>query len=508
MKIAVVQFKAFDCGSFREHFQHLKDLALKAADTGADLVLFPECSIPGYYICPEYDRCVDLVRDGSFLSAFAEIAKERSVYVAMGYVREVGGRLRNSLAVFDRGGMQVALTDKSNMWHIDKYLFEPGTEYPVFDTEFGRIGLLICADARIPEIARILRLKGAQLILDSANLVSNAPEVSKLNNQQLQFIIASRAAENRVPMVLANKCGCEYGSVQFAGQSFAFDSSGNLIAQASVDREQIIVVDVDLSSEPLVPARRPCLYGNLTRPTSELPVSAIVESPYRLSDLRVYCSISKFDRSSSSDYAKKALEEIRRGRSLKSKLMFMPTICGFELCDRDLQALENALDSDELLVFGSFCGRWKGYLVRKGGAEVLRPSHACDGSGINVIGFGPLRLGMVFAEELYNCESTRCMMLEGADIAVWFDVRAKNIQTKILRTRCAENKMFAVANLSEGRSFASNPDGAVYCSTFDSGEMLVSFFIDCALSRNKTVVPGTEIVDGRIPSAYGCLLEE
>lgn len=75
----------------------------------------------------------------------------------------------------------------------------------MFDTEFGRIGVMICADGRVPEVARMLRLGGAQLILDAVNLVASAEAPDKLTNQQYQFILPIRAWENGVPIAVCGK---------------------------------------------------------------------------------------------------------------------------------------------------------------------------------------------------------------------------------------------------------------------------------------------------------------
>jgi len=508
MKFSVIQTKGFDCIQFPDHLPHIEELIIRAAQERPDMIVLPETTVPGYYISPDYQGCVDILSDESWKERIAALARQYSVYIAIGYIKRCPEGLYNRAIVFSKDGSVAAETSKSNMWHIDRDLFVPGRDYVVFDTEYGRIGLLICADARIPEIARILKLKGAQIIVDTANLVSNAPDVEKLTNQQLQFIIASRAAENRIPIVLSNKCGCEYDAVFFAGQSFAVDRNGNLIAQASIAKEEILSFEVELSCDGIYPARRPELYSILTAKVTDTPAYAITKKSYRLEDIRSYAALSKFSAADSSEYLEKARRELGKARTLKVSLALLPT-CPDTLGKDDIRALQKELPDGLGAILSSRGPEgWRAYFLTDSSSEEVLPTHI-EGreADIQLIQHGGQSYGFIFDDEVMTPELARCMMLKGADAVIWLNKKASSTQTRIIRTRAAENKLFTIDISMEGRSFAVNPDGAIYSSTFADQEMTITFMIDAALCRNKTVVPGTEIVEGRIPEAYTRLLE-
>ena len=94
-----------------------------------------------------------------------------------------------------------------------------GDELEVFDTPIGRIGIILCGDGRQPEIARVLALKGAQLIIDLTNLTATGSSSEQLSNPQYEYMLPTRAVENKVWFVIANKVGMEADSILYCGKS-------------------------------------------------------------------------------------------------------------------------------------------------------------------------------------------------------------------------------------------------------------------------------------------------
>ena len=510
MKFAIVQTSGFNCEEYSSHAGELIEMIQTAASDGADMIVFPECTIPGYYISPSIDKCMEYIRNSEYLDSIGEIAAKNSVYIAMGCIREEAGKLFNSVIVFGPDGQIVAKADKSNMWHIDRDLFTPGKEYCVFDSPFGRIGVMICADARIPEIARILKLNGAQVIVDSANLVSNAPEKSLLTNQQLQFIVATRAAENRIPIVLANKCSSEYDSIFFAGQSFVVDKEGTLISQASVDQEEILYADVELSSDNVPLRRKPALYARIADASLSSSLQKRFDSPCRLQDLHKFIALIRVGNCLQSEYLDKSSFFIKNADMQHADISVLSP-CGYRINPNTFfERFGYSLSPGKTVIFSSYTENDAvAYIMDCEGVRQISPTHldSCN-DYISAVDCNGIRLGFIFGDELFVPEISRCLMLDGAECIIWMNRDVSDKEMRAIRTRAAENKIFTICSSLFGRSCSINPDGNVYASTFIDQSMLVTCLLDISLARNKTVVPGTEIIMGRIPFAYSRLLED
>ena len=134
----------------------------------------------------------------------------------------------------------------------EKRYFRPGYSAPVFETEIGKIGMIICYDIYFPEITRMLRLQGAQLIV----CISASPSVRK---GFFEVLTAARAMENTVFLAFANLVGIEDG-LQFWGGSRIIAPSGSIIKQAKYDEEDLIMAKINYSDmervEVFVPALR------------------------------------------------------------------------------------------------------------------------------------------------------------------------------------------------------------------------------------------------------------
>jgi len=101
---------------------------------------------------------------------------------------------------------------------FDSRWFCAGEQYPVAETEFGKVGMFICADGRLPEIVRCLSLQGADILLDLTNWVTSGFEKETLTNPQVEYMIPTRALENRVWIIAANKVGMEAKSILYCGK--------------------------------------------------------------------------------------------------------------------------------------------------------------------------------------------------------------------------------------------------------------------------------------------------
>jgi predicted amidohydrolase len=252
----------------------------RAANEGAELVVFPECAVNGY----RYDSREEALRDaqtvpGPATDVLEGVAAETGVHIAVGIVERDGERLYNCAALIGPDGF----VTKYRKTHIpfqavDRFVTPGDIPLHVVETPIGRVGMLICYDLRFPEPARVLALSGVQII---ANL-TNLPPPGWV---QPEFIFRARAAENRVWLVCADRVGTERG-VEFIGRSAIVGPSGVTLAEASESAEEMLVQRIvpseadekDLVFDPgvyemhLLSDRRADLYGALT--ASAVPQTA------------------------------------------------------------------------------------------------------------------------------------------------------------------------------------------------------------------------------------------
>ncbi|MGI6226097.1 MAG: carbon-nitrogen hydrolase family protein, partial [Peptococcales bacterium] len=219
MKIKVVslQLNAYNVGQSDLGLENALMMIDKAALDKPDLVVLPECSFPGYILGLYEDIEEQVKKSTAALELFREKARKYSFYLVVGLVENIDERIVNTGVLIGSQGEIVDRAVKSFLWHFDKKWFTSGDSFEVFNTSFGRVGIIVCADGRQPEISRILSLKGAELIIDLTNLVTSGNQPDKLSNQQCDFMLPTRAIENRVWMIVANKVGIEANSVVYCG---------------------------------------------------------------------------------------------------------------------------------------------------------------------------------------------------------------------------------------------------------------------------------------------------
>jgi predicted amidohydrolase len=207
--IACVQLEALGLERAEEALERALQGVEEAGRHRPDLILLPECTYPAYYLhsLEAYHRAEPRPLE-EVLHLFGEKARRHRAYVAVGLVRpHPSGRLRNSMALLDPQGQVLGFHDKLFLWHFDREWFDPGSDLPVFDLPFGRVGLMICADARMPEIPRALAMQGARLILDATALVTSTGAPEARTNPQVTYLLPARALENGLWIAWANKVG-------------------------------------------------------------------------------------------------------------------------------------------------------------------------------------------------------------------------------------------------------------------------------------------------------------
>lgn len=257
----------------------------KSAAMGADIALFPEMWSCGYCF-PQDSKALDnlaVSHDSEYIQTFSEAAKANSIAVAITYLakNEHGGSPYNSVTLFDRHGKEMFTYSKVHTCDFgDERVLSHGTDFytAVLDTKSGNVnvGAMICYDREFPESARILMLKGAEIIL-----VPNAYPMEINRISQLR----ARAYENMTGIATVNypygKPDCNGHSTAFDGIAYRTDGSGgrDTLVIETGEREGIYIADFPIDdmreyrrSEVHGNAfRRPELYGLLTDMTVNEP---------------------------------------------------------------------------------------------------------------------------------------------------------------------------------------------------------------------------------------------
>jgi len=273
MRVAVAQMEPRLAETERNLDAALERLE-EAAAAGAQLLVLPECAIPGYMF-DSAEEALPYAEEipGPTTEAFERECARLGVHAITGLLERDGDTLYNAAILVGPDGL-IGSYRKTHLpfLGVDRFV-TPGDEFKVFDTALGRIGLIICYDLRFPEVTRTLALQGADMVA----LPTNFPMAAKL---QCDVIAPARAAENRIYLLVANRVGTERTG-EFCGRSQIVDPFGNRLAETDVTTETLLVADVDLEQardkDYVVPGeyelylfghRRPDLYGSLVEEQS------------------------------------------------------------------------------------------------------------------------------------------------------------------------------------------------------------------------------------------------
>lgn len=520
-KAACLQIKAMDVVNYTEAERQILDMIAEACEKGAELIILPECAYPSYYIGNDrkaFTRSMGHLPE--VIGAISEQALKQGVYIASGFLAMENDRLYNLGILWGPDGKEIGRVRKSNMWHFDSKYVGYGKEYEVFDTAIGKIGMIICADGRAPEISRILALKGAEILIDMANLVTSGKDPAKLSNPQVEYMLPARAKENGLWILMADKVGIEAGTVLNTGLSCIIDPYGTILHKASSDKPEILMGDIELGdNKPSITSRKPELYGSIIVPTDELPVSSTVSENISAGNRDIFCSVARFLYSSASEYMERAEYFTSMLEDQGSSLIMLPALTENIPISEVQSRLQKVLLSPEVLVVLS------GYTANEEGNRRTAVAFTSEGTrGCFYSNHGrsfpvsyplvPIKthlgnVAVMFDEEGHIPEVARCFMLEGTDILLWSDIENDPLSEIMARTRASENRIFVIRSEndpSEGYGCIIAPSGQIVAATIPGMDHAVSSLLLKAAARSKTVVPGTDVVKGRRPELYHDLL--
>ena len=263
-------------------------LIQKAAHEGAELVVLQELHQDRYFCVNEDVACFDLASNWeSDIAFWSGIAKENKVVLVTSlFEKRSAGLYHNTAVVFEKDG---TIAGKYRKMHIpddpgfyEKFYFTPGDMgYNPIQTSVGKLGLLVCWDQWYPEAARLMALKGAEMLIYPTAIGWFDEDMEDEKRRQCdawETVQRGHAIANGLPVISVNRIGKEADNhgvldgIRFWGNSFVAGPQGEIIVRASHDQEEVLIVDVDLQRGehvrriwPFLRDRRIETYGDLTK---------------------------------------------------------------------------------------------------------------------------------------------------------------------------------------------------------------------------------------------------
>lgn len=471
----------------------------RAAQMRVELLVLPECAYPAYLL-----GSVTSYRAGDHLSGEEYVrwlrgrAERFGLHIVSGFVEDTPGGLCNAAVLIDDRGREVGRSRKRFLWNADHEWFQAGGEIRAFNTALGRIGMVICAETRVPEIMATLVADGAELIALPTCWINNAREPGEYYNPQVEYLIEARAREFGVPFVCADKAGVELAAVGYVGQSRIVRADGSVAAAAPATGDAVIAARL-MCRRPRRVWVSERWKGRLLERSGVEGVGAGVEgSGFRVQEEggAVCCEVagSKGGKAEEGGQDARFPEAARRLR-----VAAMPTV------------VANARYSGGM-------GESVFEPLQRRGVELLLVNMAHEAPAeqmamlarafdVHAVGFplradvfelGPARVGCVAGQWVRSFAASRALALDGAEILMFFDAPQ---DLPILRARAMENRVF-VMGVSDRWAVVIGPDGAVLAQTHEPEPGEVVAEIDLCEAHDKLVAPKTDIFAERRPGLY------
>ena len=261
IKIGLVQMSVTT--SISDNKEKLVANIRACAEKGAQLVVLQELHNTPYFCQVEDIRNFDLAETipGPSTSFFGALAKELSIVLVTSlFERRTAGLYHNTAVVFDADG---SMAGKYRKMHIpddpayyEKFYFTPGDlGFEPIQTSLGKLGLMVCWDQWYPEGARLMALKGAEMLIYPTAIGWESTDTPDEKQRQLdawQTVMRGHAVANGLPVIAVNRVGHEpdpsgqTNGIQFWGNRFAAGPQGEFLAVASADKEENCVVEIDI----------------------------------------------------------------------------------------------------------------------------------------------------------------------------------------------------------------------------------------------------------------------
>lgn len=248
--VALAQVEARDLSDAASALDEAVAAVRAAGAAGADLCVLPEGTYPAYVLGSAEAARQALASGPDARAVLGAEAKRAGLELVVGLVVDSPDGLLNAALHFGRDGEVRNRVAKRFLWHFDNAWFIPGARSTVVDG----LGVLVCADGRLPELAGDLASQGARLLVNSTAWVVSQPSPTG-TNVQAEFLWRVRALESGCAAVACTKVGTEAGLAMYAGKSQAVSSDGTVVAMASPTDPELLVCELEVPREG--PATRP-----------------------------------------------------------------------------------------------------------------------------------------------------------------------------------------------------------------------------------------------------------
>ena len=254
IKVAITQMSC--SSSYEENVKKAEMLVEKAAKSGAQIILLQEL-FSGLYFCQveDYEKfgLAQTHKDSKLIKHFQEVAKKYNVVLPISFFEKSGVNYFNSIVCIDADGKDLGLYRKTHIptgeCYEEKFYFSPGdTGYKVFNTKYGKVGIGICWDQWFPETARILTLKGAEILL-FPTAIGSEPVLVRDSMPHWRNTMCGHAAANIIPVLASNRVGKEEAgksSMVFQGYSFIADQHREVVEEMDRVEEGFRIHEFDL----------------------------------------------------------------------------------------------------------------------------------------------------------------------------------------------------------------------------------------------------------------------
>lgn len=257
----------------REHLAAWVERAVRGTSDPLDLIVFPELSTTGYVrgrsreFGGKYLALAERI-PGETTGRMQDLAKAFHLHIAFGLLRQHGRiphTVYNSGVLVGPDGV-VGIQDKLHIPGEEKHYFCEGEAVHVFHTAFGAVGLIVCYDAIYPEVARLMALDGAEILV----ILYAGPKYQRFVQERLLYLTSVRAVENRTYVLACKLVGLE-GDLEYYGGTGIAAPTGEVVAWSGEAPEEKVIygrLDEDLLREerayaPVLRDRRPALYSRL-----------------------------------------------------------------------------------------------------------------------------------------------------------------------------------------------------------------------------------------------------
>ena len=272
-KVALAQITC-KRGDKKGNIRKIEDNVVRARKQGAELVIFPELSVTGYVLRDQIYELAETI-PGQSTNILEKLAGKTGTHIVFGLPElsdKTQATIYNAAVLVGPDGFIGKYRKMYLPTHSvfeEKRYFRPGYQTAVFETELGKIGLIICYDIFFPEVSRLTRLKGARLII----CISASPATRRTF---FETLTTARAIENTAFLAYVNLVGIENG-LQFWGGSRLIGPNGKVVAKTKYDKEDLMIGEVDYSDikpietfVPILKDLRPELFDKLKENAEKL----------------------------------------------------------------------------------------------------------------------------------------------------------------------------------------------------------------------------------------------